>query len=239
MLAGLFLAAGLVFSAMLGTAAWLKIRNSQFIDVKGSARKNIDSDLAVWTGGFTVEATNLLDAQRQLKAQAAKVREFLDAGGVTNYVFKPIEIEEMTASVTTSETNDLVNSITMQKTVGYRLAQSVEVETGDLDRIDHIDTAALVADGVQFTNAPPQFIYSKVAEEKIEMLAEATKDARARAEQIARQGGRAIDRLHSAEMGVFQITPRHSDETSWDGQNDTTTREKTITAVVSASFVMK
>ena len=42
--------------------------------------------------------------------------------------------------------------------------------------------------GVLFTTEPPQFIYSKVAEEKIEMLAEATKDARARAEQIATQG---------------------------------------------------
>src|SRR5208283_4454354 len=31
MLAGLFLAAGLVFSAMLGTSAWVKIKNSQFV----------------------------------------------------------------------------------------------------------------------------------------------------------------------------------------------------------------
>ena len=42
------------------------------------------------------------------------------------------------------------------------------------------------------------------------MLADATKDARARAEQIAAQGGRIIANLHDAEHGLFQITPLHS-----------------------------
>ena len=76
MLAGLFLAAGLVLSSMLGTAAWVKIKNSQFITSKGSARKNIKSDLVVWKGSFTVEAPTLLEAQHSLKADAQKVAEF-------------------------------------------------------------------------------------------------------------------------------------------------------------------
>ena len=46
------------------------------------------------------------------------------------------------------------------------------------------------------------------------MLADATKDARARAEQIAAQGSRSIANLHDAEMGVFQITPLHETDTS-------------------------
>jgi len=37
-------------------------------------------------------------------------------------------------------------------------------------------------------------------------------------------------------MGVFQITPVHSIQTSWEGMNDTTSLEKTITAVVTATF---
>ena len=57
MLAGLFLAAGLVLCAMLGTSAWLKIKHSQFITVKGSARKNIVSDFVIWRGSFITEAT--------------------------------------------------------------------------------------------------------------------------------------------------------------------------------------
>jgi uncharacterized protein len=239
MLAGLFLAVGLVLSAMLLATTWLKVKNSQFISVKGSARKNIESDLVVWRGGFTVEAASLLAAQDGLKAQADKVGRFLAAAGVTNYTFKPVEIDELSATVTVRDDDHGAHETTMQKIVGYRLAQSVEVESADLDRVTRLDTTPLLADGVQFTNAPLQFLYTRVAGEKIEMLAEATKDARVRAEQIAAQGGRRIARLHSAEMGVFQITPQHGVETSWQGENDTTAREKTITAVVSASFLLR
>jgi len=71
------------------------------------------------------------------------------------------------------------------------------------------------------------------------MLADATKDARSRAEQIASQGGRSIAELHDADMGVFQITPEHEATTSWEGQNDTSSRQKTITAVVTATFLLK
>ena len=60
-----------------------------------------------------------------------------------------------------------------------------------------------------FTVLPSQFIYNRANEAKIEMLAEATRDARTRAERIAAQGGRAIANLHDAEQGIFQITPLH------------------------------
>ena len=97
MLAGLFLAAGLVLSSMLGTAAWVKIKNSQFITAKGSTRKNVKSDLIVWQGNFNVEADTLLDAQRKLKANLVAVGQFLSGNGVTNFIFKPIQIDELKA----------------------------------------------------------------------------------------------------------------------------------------------
>jgi uncharacterized protein len=92
MLAGLFLACGLVLSSMLVTTTWLKVKNSQFITSKGSTRKNVKSDLIIWQGNFNVEAGTLLDAQRELKTDLVAVGQFLTSNGVTNFVFKPIEI---------------------------------------------------------------------------------------------------------------------------------------------------
>jgi uncharacterized protein len=40
-------------------------------------------------------------------------------------------------------------------------------------------------------------------------------------------------------MGIFQITPLNSSETSGEGMNDTSSVEKTITAVVTASFALE
>ncbi len=233
MLAGLFLAAGLVFSAMLGTSAWVKIKNSQFITVKGSVQKNIESDLAIWTGGFQVEGETLLDAQHKIQANRALVVKFLGDAGVTNLNFSPISIEELKA------TKKSADGFVAQRAAGFHLNQGVSVESADVDRLDKLDTTPLVEQGVIFTVSPPQFIYTKSGETKIEMLADATKDARARAEQIATQGGRTIARLHDADQGIFQITPLHSVATSWQGESDTSSRQKTITAVVTATFLLK
>jgi hypothetical protein len=233
MLAGLFLAVGLVLSSMLATTTWLKVKNSQFITAKGSTRKNVKSDLVVWKGSFTTEAPTLLEAQQKLKANAVKVGQFLTGNSVTNYIFKPIGIEELKASIKDAD------GWRQERATGYRLTQSVRVESPDVDRLAQLDTTPLVEQGVLFTTEPPQFLYTKVAEEKIEMLADATRDARARAEQIAAQGSRSIANLHDAEMGVFQITPLHETDTSSGGENDTSSLDKTITAVVSATFLLK
>ena len=236
MLAGLFLAAGLVCSSMLATATWLKVRNSQFITVKGSTRKNVTSDLVVWQGSFQVQAPALLDAERQVQAGREKVQNFLNAAGVTNAVFQPILIEQILADVSDSANGE---KIQQQRTVGYRLTQKVRVESADVNRMAKLDPTPLIAGGVLFTADPPQFLYTRAAEEKIEMLADATRDAQARAEQIAVQGGRAIGGLHDADMGVFQITALHASDTSSEGENDTASQDKTITAVVTATFVLK
>jgi uncharacterized protein len=233
MLAGLFLAAGLVLSAMLATSAWMKIKNSQFITVKGSVQKNVEADLAIWSGGFQVEAETLLDAQHKIQANRAVVAKFLGDAGVTNFSFTPINIEELKA------TQKAPDGFVSQRTRGFRLSQFVTVESGDVDRLDRLDSTPLVEQGVIFTVCAPQFIYTKSGETKIEMLADATKDARARAEQIASQGGRSIARLQSADQGIFQITPVHSVATSWQGESDTSSRQKTITAVVTATFLLK
>src|ERR1035438_6193828 len=151
MLAGLFLAAGLGFFSIPGPSAWGKIKNSQFIVVKGSARKSIESDLAVWRGNFSVEAETLLDAQHKILADRARVEKFLAGAGVTNFSFAAIGIEEERATQKTAD------GWTQQRTSGYRLSQTVRVESADVDRIEHLDSTPLVEQGVLFTAEAPQF----------------------------------------------------------------------------------
>jgi hypothetical protein len=233
MLAGLFLAAGLVLSSMLATTTWLRVKNSQFITVKGSVRTNVTSDLVVWSASYAVEAGTLLEAQHKIQANRVLVENFLRAAGVTGPVFKPIAIEEEKASQKSPD------GWMTQRTTGYRLTQTLSVESTNVDRLDKLDTTQLLEQGVIFTVLPEQFIYTRADEAKIQMLAEATRDARTRAERIAAQGGRAIARLHDADQGIFQITPEHNNETSWEGVSDTVSRGKTITAVVTATFLLK
>lgn len=232
-LAGLFLAAGLVFASFVVTRTWQRVAEAQAISVTGSARRLVKSDLIVWTGSFSAEAKTLLAAQQALKADLLKVEAFLKTQAVTNYQVGPIGIQELRQRSNGDEGGRIT---------GYSLSQSIIINSPEVERIAALDqqTATLVEQGVQFTTSAPRYIYTKAAEAKIEMLAEATKDARARAEQIASQGGRTVKELRAARMGVFQITPLYATpgHSNWEGENDISSLEKNIMAVVNATFSM-
>jgi uncharacterized protein len=229
--AGLALAAALVASTYLFSRTWVSISSANVITVTGAAQKSVMSDLAVWKGSFSVEHGELLEAQRRLKEDRSKVEAFLDARQISPFVIQPIQIEEIR-----SRERDQDNRV-----VAYRLRQTVEIQSTEVEKLGSLGTEAgeLVELEVAFVPHPPEFIFTGIAEAKLELLAEATADAKARAEQMAQQGGRSIKQLRSARMGVFQITPPHSTETSWDGINDKTTVEKSVRATVSASFLLE
>jgi len=238
LLAGLFLATGLCFASLVLARAWTRIAESSAINVTGSARKNVRSDLVVWHANFSVDAPTLLEAQQQLHADLAKVTAFLGARGLAEFTAQPVQIREITAK-RRNEANDDESVVTVR--VGYRLTQWIEVRSADVERLPRMagETGELLQQGVAFVSADMQFIYTKAGDAKIEMMAEATKDARTRAEQIAAQGGGVIRELRAAKMGVVQINPLYSSSTSWEGNNDTSSVEKTITATIAATFTLK
>ena len=235
-LAGLALAAGLVFAALVFANAWTRISESQVINVTGSARKNVRSDLVVWRASFSTEAETLLAAQVKLRADLGKVTAFLTTHGLTEFSAAPVQIREITAKQRNEE-NDTVTTVR----VGYRLGQAIEVRSPDVERVPRLadDSGELLQQDVAFVSEGFEFIYTKAGDAKVEMMAEATKDARSRAEQIATQGGRAIKELRNARMGVVQINPLYSGSTSWEGNNDTSSLEKTITATIGATFALR
>ena len=237
LLAGLFLAGGLVLSAMVLTRAWLRVSESQVISVTGAAAKDVVADLIVWRGNFAVDGTNLVQAQERWAADLARVEAFFKSRNVTNYVLKPLGIIELKSGPTPENRAENRES----RTIGFRMTQELEITSTNIAGIQRVapETIALVQQGVFFTAAAPEFIYTQAAEVKIQMLAEATKDAQERGDQIASQGGRKLGKLRSARMGVFQITRPHSTETSWEGVNDTSSYEKTVRSVVTATFSLE
>ena len=71
------------------------------------------------------------------------------------------------------------------------------------------------------------------------MLAKATKDARIRAEAIAREAGSNVGAVKRVNTGVFQITVPNSTRVSSWGSYDTSTINKDITAVMGVTFGVK
>ena len=235
LLAGLFLAVGIAAAAMIFTQAWTRLAETQVINVTGSAHQDVQSDLAIWHCQFAVEDSSLLGANDQLKVDLAKVERFLRDHAVGDYTLNPVKIREITARSTDEEGE------TASRRVGYQLTQSIGVKSTDIEGVLRLsrECAQMLGEGVALVSTGIDFLYTKAGEAKVQMMSEATKDARIRAEQIAQQGGRKIRELRTAHMGVVQINPVYSKATSWEGNNDTTSVEKTITATVTATFSLR
>lgn len=229
------LAAGLVLSTYIATRGLVEVKGTNTITVTGSAKQQIKSDLIVWDGSFSAQSAQVSEAYAKLKADSEKVRKYLEGKGIadSDMVFSSINTN------TLYEVN--ANGQYTSNILGYRLEQRVEISSSDVDKITQVSREAteIINDGVEFQSFPPQYYYTKIADLKVSMLAEATKDAKNRAQQIAENTGSQIGALRSAKMGVFQITPLYSTEVADYGINDTSSLDKEITAVVTCSFEMK
>lgn len=231
----LILALGLVSSTFIATNGFVEIKGNKSIAVTGSAKQQIKSDLISWQGSFSCQSPQMAEAYARLKESHEKVKKYLVAKGIEekDLVFSAINTN------TIFEVN--YNGQYTNNILGYRLEQRVEVSSNDVDKLAKISREAteLINEGVEFQSFQPQYFYTKIADLKVSMLAEATKDAKNRADQIAQNTGSKIGALRSAKMGVFQITPLYSTEVADYGINDTSSLEKEITAVVTCSFEMK
>jgi hypothetical protein len=124
---------------------------------------------------------------------------------------------------------------------GYIIAQQIVVNSSEVDKVTKLaqDSTTLLNQGIIFTSQPVEYYYSKLNDLKIDLLAKATENARARAEKIAESSGGKIGKIKSADMGVFQITAVNSTDISDYGSYDTSARQKSVMAVVRTSFLLE
>jgi uncharacterized protein len=203
------------------------------IVVTGSAKKRIVSDRIVWKASIVSRAPELAGAYKKLAEDIPKILDFVKSRGVdaAAVVTSSVRIREIHPK--DKEGQEIEETI-----AAYSVEQDVTVESEDVAKIAEVsrDATKLIEQGVQIQSEPPLYLYTKLADLKIEMLAEASRDARVRAEQIAANTGAKIARLQSARMGVTQVNAANETQVTGTGMNDTTSREKDVMAVVTATF---
>lgn len=246
-LAALALALGLAGSTYIAATTWRDVRkqpDKNNIRITGSAKKRIVSDLIEWSATIEGKGNDRTTAYVALKAGTDKGVEFLKAQGI-----KPDDIKTQSASITeefemTREdkvlpgTNVPLRTET-RKSVGFRARQVVSVSSSNVPQIEQAsrEITSLLEQDVFVTSNPPSYYYTRLGELKLEMLAEAAKDARTRAENILRSAGNtSIGPLVDSSMGIININPANSTETSTEGNNDISSYEKDIITIVRAEY---
>jgi hypothetical protein len=231
----------MMVSTLIAALAFTYVKTreeTRSIEVTGSAKRRITSDLIEWTAEIHTTDKDRVAGVRLLKEHVEKTRAWLKAQGVPDD-----EIRVSSASADerfeTQYEGSGENRIERSVSAGWRSTQSITIRSGDVARVERVsrEVTTMLEQGVELSSLPPSYFYTKLADLKIEMLAEASKDARTRADQIlAAAGGGHIGRLLRADMGVINVNPANSTETSWQGNNDTTSLEKDILTIVHVTF---
>jgi hypothetical protein len=234
-LSSLILGGSLIVSVFVGGIVTYRVKTfSQAIEVTGSAQKVIQSDVVKWRITLTrsADVSAVQNGYSQLKSDLATLLAFLKKNGLTGtgVTVAPVSIESL-----------MSYSGEMKGPTGYMLHQDITVESKDIDLVTKAaqNAAALIGEGALISTASLEYYYSKLPALRIEMLAAATEDAKARAANIARSAGASLGRLRSASMGVFQVTAPNSIDISDYGTYDTSSVRKQITAIVRASFTIR
>lgn len=234
---GLCLAAGTITSTIILSKGFMQIKKftNEVISVTGSAEKKIVSDYSVWVAAFTRRDPQMTVAFKKLGDDLEKVKKYLLSKKIKE---EEIIVSQIETKVLYKKSEKGYNTNDVE---GYSLYQEIEIRSHDVKKVDNIARQAteLINQGIQFISGAPKYFYTKLAELKIEMLSKATENAKERAKSMADSTNNKIGLMRSAKMGIFQITPVNSYDVSWYGNNDTSSYDKKVTAVVNATFAIE
>lgn len=230
---GLLIMLGLILSVYLVTSTLQTIILKQGkITVKGYAERKIDSNFTTWQGKLNVRSDTLSKAYEQLKHQLDSVKTYLNKQGIDS---KELSIAPVYTSILYKSDR---NGHSTHDVEGYILSCDLTISSNQVELVTQVSeqVTELIQEGIELYSYKPQYFYTKIDELKIDLLGEAAKDAQARASQLASNSGSHVGLLRSATQGVFQITPAYSTSISDYGENDTSTIQKSIKAVVTMEY---
>lgn len=232
------LSACLIISVIIVSDA-IKNRNASnnVIVVTGMAERNFESDLIVWKSQFTVKDMNLTTAYAELKKQSESTRKFLVSKGIL-----PGEMTFSAAEITKEYVYINSNGNTISNFDGYRLTQQIRISSTDVQKVESIsrEVTELINSGIEITSLAPEYYYTKLSDLKIAMLADAAQDGYVRAKTIAENGEGKLGKMINSAMGVFQIVAQNSSEDySWGGTFNTSSKKKTATITVKMQYQVK
>ncbi len=227
------LAIGIVLAAIIAAYAFYGVRAlSNTLTVTGSATATSTAD----TGKLYVSVSR---ATTEDAIAATQSRVSADADAVVAFYKKNgIDADSIETGTIAADREYSNNEFAPRR---YNVRQDITIVSHDTALIDRLskDVADLSNRGILLNVNPPQYYISNLPELRVQLIGEAVKDAKARAESIAKSAGQSVGRLQSAAGGVVQVMAPNSTDISDYGSYDTSTIEKTVMVTTKAIFLVR
>ena len=201
------------------------------ITVTGSAKTSAVADNAVWTLSVSLSSPTVGAAVKKVDSDVAALSSYLTQGGIA--------ADALTlGAVSTYANEEYVNGNSTGRILSYRASRDVTVRTNDVQLVSKLSQGigTLLGTGINVNNYGPQYYISNLPELRPELMSEAMKDAKLRAESLTKAVGGSLGSLANVKAGPIQITTPDSTMTADYGAYDTSTINKTVSATVSVTF---
>ena len=225
----------IVIALILGISFKSAFDRINSIKVTGSAKKDFISDIIVWEATFSAKNMILEEAYKKLDLDKNIISKYLINNNVPedDFIFSSISISKEYENKTDRD------GIRAREFVGYILYQNIKIESKAVNEIEYLsrDVTSLIDRGLEIQSERPYYFYSNLSDLKIDMIAQATKDASLRASKIAESANSKLGKLINAQMGVFQIIAKNSTENyTWGGRHNKTSKHKTATVTAKLEY---
>lgn len=221
------LAAGMITGGyMLGDGLKRAHRADRAVTVRGLAERDVTADLATWTITYSATAGDLSSAQASVDHDTTQIRAFFRELGFPADALQPTGV-----NVSQFKDNGVPN-FTVRQRVTLRTHDIKRAEDAVRRQFDLVRRGVILEEGSGMS-----YTFTKLNAIKPAMVAAATKDARAAAEQFAKDSGAQVGAIKSATQGYFSIDARDGDSGGGWGVSDTP--YKKVRVVTTIDFYLK
>ena len=196
------------------------------VTVRGLAERDVKADLATWTIAYSATAGDLPTAQASVDRDSTAIRAFFKELGFPDDAIQPTGVN------VSNFTNNGVQQFTVRQRMTLRTTDIARAERAVKRQFDLVRRGVVLEEGSGMA-----YTFTKLNDIKPEMVAEATRDARAAAEQFAKDSGTTVGTIKSATQGYFSIDARDGD--SGGGWGVTDTPFKKVRVVTTVDFYLR
>jgi hypothetical protein len=202
----LILASALIIAigiCVLGVSIKSGIDNMAFRDrqvtVKGLAEREVEANRVTWPIEYSVAGDNLMELYDQVTRYNNKIVAFLTTNGIDKNEISINPPDTYNAATNQYGSNNF--------RYNYSLSCTVTVTTAKVAKVRDLLSrqGELLKEGIPYSNSYINYEYTALNDIKPDMIAEATKNARAAAAQFAKDSGSTVGKMKTASQGQFSI----------------------------------
>ncbi|PEQ14052.1 hypothetical protein B2G71_06535 [Novosphingobium sp. PC22D] len=185
---------------LLGDGLLRAQQANRAVTVRGLAERDVTADLATWTITYSASAGDLASAQSSVDRDTREIRAFFGELGF------PADALQPTGVNVSQYTNNGVQTFTVRQRMSLRSNDIKRAQAAVKRQFELVRRGVMLEDGSGMA-----YTFTGLNDIKPAMVAEATRDARAAAEQFAKDSGTTVGAIKSATQGYFSIDARDGD----------------------------